>query len=352
MTARRFSMICLVASLLPALAAGCLERKEKITVDPDGAVTIRLKYEGSPKDLDSRDAMPAAASGWETTRTLIEKKGDDEKYQLYAKRKFAPSQPLPESFAAPDDPDADLKLRFPTTLTIEHRPDGAYYHFRRTYLPRTWATVRYWHDLHINDDIEKLGEKPAEELTHAERVKILKAFANTVGHEQVEYARAAWEEVDRGLPPDCWLLARAALLGVYAELDYDEMVARYQAMPEEQRDQEFEKESDALIARAYAALSGSLQVDAGFDAARLAAFETAFARQKLGYEITDELGLHSFKIKIKMPGEVVAHNAHHWHSEDVGYLVWEFKGDAFRDRPHELMVTSRVPVAAAADGRN
>ncbi len=351
MTAPRFSMLCLVSSLLPALAAGCLERKEKITVDPDGSVKIRLKYEGSPKDLDSRDAMPSAASGWETTRTLIEKKGDDEKYQLYAKRRFAPGQPLPDSFAAPDDPDGDLKLRFPTTLMIEHRPDGAYYHFRRTYLPRTWATVRYWHDLFINDDIEKLGEKPAEELTHAERVKILRAFADTVGHEQVEYARAAWERVDPGLPVDRWLLARAALLRVYEELDYDEMVARYQAMPEDQRDDEFEKESDALIAQAYAALTSSLVVDAGFDAARLADFEAAYLRQKLGYEITDELGLHSYNIKIKMPGEVVAHNAHHWHDEDAGYLVWEFKGDAFRDRPYELMVTSRVPLDAA-DGRN
>ncbi|MFQ5430862.1 MAG: hypothetical protein ACE5E1_11185, partial [Phycisphaerae bacterium] len=64
------------------------------------------------------------------------------------------------------------------------------------------------------------------------------------------------------------------------------------------------------------------------------------------YEITDELGAHRFRIKIKMPGEVIAHNADHWHEKDEGYLVWEFNGDAFRDRSFALMVTSRLPLDA------
>ena len=348
MTTKRLTLLSLLVLIALPAVSGCLKRKEKITVRPDGVVKIRLKYSGSGEDLDSADAMPSAKTGWSVTRT-VEKGGEEDKHILTAKRRFDPGEALPSSLATEDDPDADLYLSFPTELTIERRADGVYYRFHRLYMPRKWAYVRYWHDRFVNDEIEELGKKSAEDLSHKERVEILKAFADIAAFEQVEFARAAVVAAHPDLPPEQWLSARSGLIQVYRDIDYDDFVARYQAVPEKERDAEFEKESDEIVAEAYQALIASLRSQAGYDDARLAAFEKAYAREKRLYDITDELGGHQFSVKIKMPGEVIAHNADRWHDEDEGYLVWEFNGDAFRDRPFELRVTSRLPADATEE---
>ena len=318
---------------------GCLERRETITVTSDGAVKMKLKYKGSAEELNGADAMPSSQSGWEVSRT-IEKDGDEERHVLRAKQKFAPGQELPSSFAAPGSGGADLCLSFPTTLRIETRKDGVYYHLRRTYTPRKWGYVRYWHDHFVDDEIEELGEKRREDLTQEEKVRILEAFADIGAHEQIEFARAALQRCDPRLPQDRWLLARRALLEVYEEIDYDAFVKMFESLPEEERDARFDAESDRITQKARLALVSSLQTDAGYDGAQVASFKEAYEAAKRHYEITDETGGHGFEIRVKMPGRIIAHNAPN--VDDDAAAVWEFNGEAFRDRPYEIMITSRL----------
>ncbi|MCG8405268.1 MAG: hypothetical protein MI923_08740 [Phycisphaerales bacterium] len=335
------------AALVTLLAGtGCLERKEKIEVRPDGSVTVKLKYKGTADELDSMDAMPSADAGWLLTRTIEENQGNNEqnevKYVVRSKRKFASGDELPSSYAEADDPDADLYLAFPTTVVADRREDGTYYHFRRVYMPRKWAYVSYWENRFFNEEIEELGGKPTEELTREEQVKIFKAFVLFEAHSQMEFAKAALGECDPELPSDCWLKTRSALMERFNRINYHKLVERYAETPEEERPARFESEYEALIAEAREITFQSLRDVAGYNDAKLAEFELAYDREKHYHEITDEQGAHQFKIMVNLPGEIVAHNADRLDQGEDGYLVWEFNGEAFRDRPFELEAISRL----------
>lgn len=329
----------IVTSLAMLVAAGCLERKETITVMRDGSTEIALAYKGSPEDFGTADSLPSSAAGWNVSWES-RKNGDDEERVLRSRRAFAAGAELPGSYAADDDADGDLALAFPTTIHIEGRPDGTYYHFRRTYTPRAWSDVRYWNDHFINDDIKKLGEKPSENLTLEERVKIMRAFANIVSHEQAEHARAALAEIDPELSPDRWLAVRRAVLDVYDSIDFDEFLRKYAHLPKEERDKAIDLEGDEYEARAKNAMTQVLRDAAGYDAATAELFLEAYNRADRRHKITDQTGGHTFKIRVLMPGEIVAHNASSV-NEDGAY--WEFDGSAFRDRAYPVMITSRVP---------
>ncbi len=335
----------LATLLILCLSAACLERKETITVARDGSVRIEAQFEGSRQDFRIRDALPTEATGWHVTKT-VSRNGTDELHKLLATQRFEAGAALPATFASDEDPNADLSLRFPTELTTERRPDGLYFHFRRTYSPRRWAYVNYWQNGFLNDDIKKLGDKPSAELTTEERVTLFKAFAGLESSRLLEFARDATDESLPGLPQHHWLAARDAALSVYRDLDYESLVQEYERMSEEDRDERFEAQSDRLRQEADDAFVRSLSTDANLNAAAIRRFADARARAETEYQITNQVGGHAFRIAVRLPGDVVAHNADKM--EDWG-AIWEFDGTAFRDRPHVLMITSRVPLGAQTD---
>jgi hypothetical protein len=337
-------LILISAVVLPILfAMGCVKRKETITVKPDGAVTVAIEYEGDKGDFDKGDAMPSPASGWKVAREVKQNEDKKEEVKLSAERTFHAGEELPSNYAAPNDPDASLYLKFPTTLTRERRKDGVYLHFRRVYTPRDWAYVLFWADEHINDQVKNLGEKKPEELTHEERVQIIRAFAGVEAYKQIELAQRALKEPDERLKPDHWLLARSAVLNVYEEgVNWEEIARRVATLPQEERDQEFERESQRLVNEAHQAIVRSLKHDAGYDAEQIAKFEAAYEQAKKYWDITNQLGGHGFEINVQMPGTIVAHNGDK--VDNDGTVEWEFDGKAFRDRPYELLVTSRLPL--------
>jgi len=337
-------LILISAAALPILfATGCVKRKEIIIVKPDGAVTVTIDYGGDKSDFDKGDAMPSEQGGWKVSREDRTEENKKETVDLTAERTFKPGEELPGSYAAPNDPDANLYLKFPTTLTRERRKDGVYLHFRRVYAPREWAYVQYWADEHIDDNIKKLGEKKPEELTHEERVQLIQRFAGVEAYKQIELAQRALKESDDKLKPDHWLLARRAMLTVYEEgVDWDAIARRVENLSEEERDQAFERESQRILGEARQAFVASLKRDAGYDADRIAKFDKAYERATKYYDITNNLSGHGFEIEVTMPGTIVASNADK--TEDDGSVKWEFGGNAFYDRPYELMVTSRLPL--------
>jgi hypothetical protein len=279
---------------------------------------------------------------------------------LTAERRFEPREELPSSYAAAGDADAKLYLQFPTEVRLDRRADGVYLHFRRTYLPRPWAYVEYWRDQLLDDDLKKLSEKPVEEMTNDEKVKLVEASASIEILKQIELARRALgalaptlsqgereegapqlalREVDGNVPQDVWLRARGAAKAVAEGIDWQQVMERIVNVPEERRAAAFEEEAERLLTNTYEALAGELAKAAGWDAAEMERFEAAYARQEKLYDITEQLGGHGFKIRVEMPGEIVAHNGD---TEDDGAVEWEFMGDAFRDRPYELMVTAKL----------
>jgi len=339
-----------------AAATGCLHRAEKITIGRDGRVTIEVEYKGDPGDFTGPDALPSKESDWDVTRTEKAKgpepaqpeegkpaKGVPQtEVELTATRGFPPGAELPRTFAAPTDPDRDLYLDFPTTLKIEERPDGTYYHFRRVYSPRRWAYANFWKEAIFDEDMQKLAAKDPKELKRNDRIRVLKAFAEVEARKQVEFLREALAQCDPQLAADRFLRVRRALLDVYERIDWDKVLPpELLTQDEEERDKQLQQEAERLIAEGHAEAVKSLRMHAGYEDAQVAAFEKAYARAQRYYQITESHDGHVFGLAIIMPGEVVAHNADE--VEQDGTPTWSFGGVAFRDRPHEIMITSRVP---------
>ena len=340
---RKPTLLLVYASPALALMIGaCVTRKETIRIAADRSVTIQLEYEGGVGELDHDDAMPSAASGWEVLR-ISKQEEDEEKILLQAERTFAPEAELPQSYAPKSDPDRDLYLAFPTTLETEQREDGLYYHFSRVYTPRRWAYVHYWEDK-FTEQFKDEPEKSVEDMTQEERVKIAKGLSGVEAFKLVEFAEVALDAVEADLAPDRWLRARRAVLDSYEHIDWGALVHEYMVTPEADRDAYFDEVWKRFAQDAHDALLRVLRAHGGLDAAHLERFQHALDRAERYYSITGALGGHQFEIRVVMPGTVVAHNADKL--DDDGQAVWEFAGDAFRDRPFELLITSRVAPAS------
>lgn len=343
-------------ALIPMLSlgilplTGCLERKETIVVQPDGSVQMELCYEGTVQEMQTADALPSAQAGWKVSQSS-KKEGDETKTTLLAQARFGPGATLPSSYAPAGGPTDEPYVSFPTEVWMELRPDGAYYHFRRVYQPRRWAYVQYWHQQIFTDDVKALGEKKKEELTHEERVTLVEAFAGMMAMEQIEFARTAMLRADPDSPQDSWLLTRRALENFYQNLDYDAIVKALEASaasPEPSAEDETAKQgAERVLDEARAVVTTSLQTQAGYDASQLEQFWTAYDWAEREYKITEQTGGHAFAIRLALPGELVAHNGEQ--VDDDGRVVWEFNGEAFRDRPCELMATSRVALHRTAN---
>jgi len=164
MTTKTMSFVILINAALMVLT-GCLKRTEKITVAPDGRATMQLTYEGDPDEFENGDAMPGDAAGWSLQRKSEFDDEGKEEVTLTATQQFASTEDLPRSYASPNDDETDLYLDFPTSVQIDRRRDGTYYYFTRTYTPRKWAYMQHWQDTLIDDNVQKLSDKPVEQLS-------------------------------------------------------------------------------------------------------------------------------------------------------------------------------------------
>ncbi len=342
--------------------SGCVERDETIKIGVDGSVVIELEFNADEGELSGGDAMPSAESGWEVTRTT-KKEGDEVTEILKSERRFEPGEELPSTFAAADDPDADLYLDFPTTLRIEHRADGIYYYFHRAYTPRRWAHIQRWEDFFFDDEVKKLGEKPVEELTLEERVKIVEAFAGMEAIKQLEFCKTAIAESHPDLSVEYGLIARRALIDFYTQLEeegndrFERIIERCGALPEDQQGGCFDEEAERILGEAYNIYIQSLRGEAGLTGGQIAVFERAYQRAQRYHKITEQLGGHSFDVRVEMPGTIIAHNALDDdvdvdEDEKTSTVEFEFDGKWFRDNPHELIAVSHLDHKTALEMRN
>lgn len=344
--------------LMPVAAPGCVERNEWITVARDGSVSLRIEYEGTEHELQNDDAMPSAAGGWVVQRAVKMEK-DQETVILTGQRHFAPGEDLPSTYAAESDPDADLYLSFPTTIRTVQRPDGVYYYFYRVYTPRRWAFVQHWHDVLFDDEVKKLSEKPAEELTLAEQSRILEALARFEAFKELELAKMAVEQGLPNLPVEDILVAGRKLMNRY-ELELGERgengvrsgllveaLRECEMLGDDDKDRCIDDEAQRILDAGLDTFVRSLRHDAGLNDAEIDSFMQAHARTQREYAITNVLAGHAFEIDVSMPGTIIAHNAV---EDDVQVSVgsstiqFKFDGKAFRDRKHELIVVSKVEI--------
>ncbi|UCG32700.1 MAG: hypothetical protein JSU68_13665 [Phycisphaerales bacterium] len=346
MTANRSLWALAGAAVLLCVLAGCMRRKETITVARDGRVNISLEYDGGQADVTEGDAMPSEASGWQVAVEESVSGTDNgeptKEMTITGAATFGPGEPLPFTFGDPDDPYFDAYLRFPTTLTVEERPDGTYYHFYRVYDGRPWAQIEAWREMikeFSEEQWKQLEAKEDSELTHSDWTLMIQMLA-TMEYVKIEnFARWALQDMLAEQPPTCWAHVVSALRGVLEDLDMDHLA---ELMVASQADAEYsalEAEADAFEARLMETVRLTLLDQCRFSRRDYDRFMERFEWHQKRYEITEDLGDDTFEIHVEMPGVIVATNAD---SHDENEANWEFDGKMLRDRVAELMVTSRV----------
>jgi hypothetical protein len=352
---RRWSETVRAALLVSATiaVAACVEREETIQVQADGRVDFALVHRSdSAEDLFEGDAVPSLRGGWIVTEHVEQDPSGREVHSFTAEATFAPGKPLPSSLADLGDPDADLALRFPTTLRIEKRGRETWYHFARVYEPRVWEQVEFKRRA-MEQSLEGLQDRTVGEWSDAERANVVLAYLEHDFAKRQWFARQAYLKVMPDKRQDGWLAVDAALNEHLHSQDIATLGALLVSADEEARDAEANpgragaRPAQAALVNAIArfepssrdAMQDALRRDAGFSGEQVNVFLQHYQRARRAHEVTEDLNDDRFRITVEMPGRIVASNAA---SASDHQAIWDLKGEDFRDRRLELLVSSVV----------
>jgi hypothetical protein len=329
------------ALVVAALAlAGCIERKETITVEPEGTVVIEADLTtGTVEDLWEGDAVPTPAGGWIVVETTDVDDEGRETFRLQAQAEFPPSRELPSTYATPGDPDEDLYLRFPTTVMIEERADGIYYHFHRRYPARAWAGIQSLRERLLEEKLKKLNGVPLEEISLADRALAVRCYVDFEAAKMLTFARAAFLDVTPDAPQDGWLAVRADILAHKRDIDAERIARLLDIEDQQERDAALQEEAERWEARTLKRLEDAVREHCGYGGRQMDDFLRRYERKKKYFAITEDLTDDAFEITVVLPGEIVGSNAD---STGTDRATWKFGGPRFRDHDLELMATSRL----------
>lgn len=339
------SRVAFLACVL--LLVACVERRERITVNPDGSMEIVVIHSSDdPGDLLDGDAVPDEDAGWATE---LREEADEQgrvKHVFEARRFVLPGEEPPSRYGAPRDARADEVLEFPTTLRVERRRDGTWYHFRRVYPPRRWAELADLAESAPAKRLQQFGgldgpDVQAETLDQAARALVDLQAARTL-----LLARRAFLAMAQTTPQDGWLRTRAAMERFASEIDARAVVEQFQLATrienEAKKATAIQKALRSLESAVDDRLQRAVREECGFGASELTAFLKALGKERTEAAITEDLADDSFEITVAMPGELMGTNGAGASVPGSGAATWTFKGDRLFDRTVEILISSRV----------
>jgi len=369
---------------LALLCGGCLENKETIEVRPDGSVHVRLQAEGNAADLLDGYPIPVG-SPWSVVgdgkaralhQAYVNRDGADkhafqrraeslgfkeDKTRLAVEADFPRLDAVPEIFAPADHPYRDAFGRRSGRVRIEHKAGRTVYIFERTYHGRDNHVERIFERAHksLPDDLQKKLEDEGSELTREEIDLACRVFHEACkdGAEHLvrEAVLGVFTEGDGNLPVSVVHRAAAtareavgrvfsvdALRRVAAALEREARRKKAKAPAGTESDQDdklfdrLDAESRAALRRALTEVLQSAGLASGTANAILYRLEWQFAAM----DHTDDLGDEVFKVRLTLPGTIVAGNFHRRDRDDC--VRWKFKGDYLKDRDVVLRAVSVV----------
>ncbi|MFO0873353.1 MAG: hypothetical protein U0575_05215 [Phycisphaerales bacterium] len=332
-----------VAAIAACLAlSACVERKERITVHGDGTIDLSVRHSSTDaEDLLQGDALPDLAAGWETQ--LREEPEDGKtKYVYEATATTVLGQALPSRYGMPRDAFEAQFLQFPTTITMERRKDGTWYHFRRVYEPRRWGELKALSESPEAKRLQEAGDPGAE--PDADRVEqFTRALVDLQAARLLLFARAALLEVAPRVPQDGWLRVRDSMKQLAQEIDaravVDDLMHATRLDDEGKKAAAIQKALKRIEGAVAERLQLAVRTECGFGGTELSAFTHALEKHQREGAVTEDLADDSFEIVVELPGEIMGSNAD---SAAGGRATWRFKGEDLMDRPRELLASSRV----------
>lgn len=339
MTGKLNVSLCSCLCLMLLGVSGCLERKDWVTVRADGSAEIRLLVEGEDEnDLNTGDKLPQAGSFWTVERGTRETPDGKLIHRLAALRQIPAGTDFPRTFAARGDHLEEAYLQFPTSLTVEERMDGWYYHFHRVYEPRAYAQVGFLEDTASEQAAGFAAKQQSGEEIGIAEFKGVSELLVKIAIGKIEiFAREAFLDTNPNTPQDAWLAVHDALEELRRSADYDRLAPILKNADQEDNSQLMEQLAAEFDAATMDTIVGTLQAspfvrDTG-------AFRRRFEFHKRAYEITQDIGDERFEVSVEMPGSIVSHNADR---KTNNVVTWTFPGKMLYDRRIELLVTSKI----------
>jgi len=359
---------CVLSLFLLAGVAGCIRRLEIIDVQPDGSVRLTTAIEGDADDVRTGSAMPSTAAGW-TVEQTEEKDGDKTKLKIIARRTVPAGGLIPDTYAAADGETAAYDVRFTTTVRLDRRADGTYYHFERRYHPRRWIQFNYFYDqLTESSEIRALAEKDPKDLTPEEREKLAVEFVKVEAHKTMEFLNAAGAAMTDPLPQDA--LPQDALLQAQmrasAIFDNPNVAKELIELLSGDTSAEAIEKMDQRVRQDVRSAVQSALTDSGIAEPARQAFFRQYDLVRADFQLSEDLSDEQWLVALRLPGRIIAHNA--WDPDtqpsaeaqgggefeaallaDEGIAWgpdrcgWSFEGPALYDREVVLRATSFVP---------
>lgn len=329
-----------VAASLALVAGGCLERAETITVRSDGTTDFESEFRGDLDDLTQGDALPLAGGVWQVSQWETKTPSGGTDHVRRATVSIAPGGVLPATYATGSD---EASLKFPTSVTWERRGADTYVHFARVYRSRVYAPFSVsQRALEHDSRTSELLKADPQTLTDQDRVSLLESFRRVELEKQAWQVRAATHALtDR--PQDVRLRVLEGALARARSYDLAN-ATKLMALPQtEERDAALAAIAEDFLSLVSKDLASALARE-NLRAEEVAAATAAFELERARREVTEDLRDERWEVSLKLPGEIVAHNA-----DEVrdGTLIWTFDGNALLDADRELLATSRIATPAA-----
>lgn len=333
-----FRFAAQLACLLLALSlAGCLEREETIEIANDGSVRVRHVVRGDAGDFDSGDARYPDTVPFRAKRENRTSDRGRSEVTVTSGARFARVEDMPKHFGKAGDTKASEALQFDTRLKVWTADGQQYRRFERVYKARNWADYRVAYRKAF-DPIEA-HIKNADEIWRqplGERIRVVRALA--------DYESSKWqlwlERAARAVIPDRdiemqILILRGKIDTYFAkEVDYATIAKELSKGLVE-----LEAVGVEVIRELEALVRSQCREQLGLDDEHLDAIKRHMALAQHGFEVSHDLEDERFIVRLKLPGELITHNAAKVHR---GYLVWEFDGRDLRDREHRLLAVTSV----------
>jgi hypothetical protein len=336
-TRSRFSVATIAAVGLIAIAPGCIERTETIRVEPGGAAHLRVVFKGDPDDIRTGDAMLNEPGPWSVVDTWEPQDDGSQKLVRTATLTVPAGTKWPEQYCPENSDLAGLALAMPTSVRIEERPDGTYYHFTRIYRRRDWARVDYFRRTLVEPAAEPLQGKQKADVTPQQRENLARGLLQYEKAKALVLAQAASEALRPGLKQDEWLVLRQAIADVYDRIGI-ERVARILQMEDQQVGEEIQRLVDEVSGQVRQAIRQTLSAsDATGSLGRR--FAEQFEVERRRHSVSEDLQDENWTVSLELPGRLVGHNGD---SVKGGVVTWKFAGNALCDRDQILMATSVV----------
>lgn len=294
--------------LFALAAVGCLERNEEITVKADGSADVVVTYSGDPGDFNDLLVMP---EGWK-----VGKKVEGDKTVWTARGTVRDLK---------EYPNRDVNFPYETRLRITTTGTVRTYDFERTYPQmdaRDFQAVddALWQRDESKKLMARLHEKGITGLTDDEQRRLFEIAAEAEREKQMAVVARAMHS----LKDLSWRARIDALARVEAE--YREKLTGATLSATIGKRLETLDKFDAL-ARGLRDRAAALVPGLG------PKLETAATEMRAALAVSDD----SFKLTVKLPGEVVAGNAT-W--VNGGAASWEFAGKDLGAQPIILRATS------------